>query len=295
VQDQIGLFDERVTVTLGAQLQYDSDWGAGVQPTARVLWRTRPGQRLWAAWSRARRTPSLAERGIRIDFPPVPSDSGLPLALSVVGAADPLTEQVTDVEAGYRLGIGSVASIDLSGYNARYTNLFSSESGEPTVELLPYPRVHVTARLANGWEATARGLELAATWTPLPVWRVDASYTAFHLTPQLGATGGDGAVTRTHGGAPHWQWQLRSVTSLGPQATLAAAIFRVGPLQEVGVSAYTRADLNVDWRVAAPFSVMVFGQNLLQRSHREFGAPQSLTVFTEMPRRVGVRLRWTSR
>jgi hypothetical protein len=63
----------------------------------------------------------------------------------------------------------------------------------------------------------------------------------------------------------------------------------------VNVSGYTRADLNVDWRVAGPFSVMLFGQNLLDHSHKEFGARQALTVFTEMPRRIGVRLRWTSR
>ena len=59
VQDEIALFGNRLAVTLGSQVQYDSDSGAGVQPTARVMWKALPRQRLWAATSRALRTPSL--------------------------------------------------------------------------------------------------------------------------------------------------------------------------------------------------------------------------------------------
>ena len=68
VQDEIQFFDDRLAVTLGTQVQHDSDSGAGVQPTARVMWKPRSSQRLWAATSRALRTPSLTDRRIRLDL-----------------------------------------------------------------------------------------------------------------------------------------------------------------------------------------------------------------------------------
>ena len=42
VQDEIALFGNRLAVTLGSQVQCDSDSGAGVQPNARVMWKLVP-------------------------------------------------------------------------------------------------------------------------------------------------------------------------------------------------------------------------------------------------------------
>src|SRR6185436_5963779 len=109
VQDEIALFGSRLAVTLGSQVQYDSEFGTGVQPTARVIWKALPRQRLWAAASRALRTPSMYERRIHVDFPPVPSPAGLPLYLSVIGNPAAETESLRDIEAGYRLEIGTAS------------------------------------------------------------------------------------------------------------------------------------------------------------------------------------------
>jgi iron complex outermembrane receptor protein len=79
-------------------VQYDSLAGAGVQPTARVIWKGLRRQRVWAATSRALRTPSLRERGIRVDYPPVPSGNGLPLFVSALGNPAARTEELVDVE-----------------------------------------------------------------------------------------------------------------------------------------------------------------------------------------------------
>ena len=65
------------------------------------MWKALPRQRLWAATSRALRTPSLYERGIRVDFPPVPSASGLPLVVTVLG--NPAAETETLRRRGSRI------------------------------------------------------------------------------------------------------------------------------------------------------------------------------------------------
>ena len=54
MQDEIALFGDRLAVTLGTQVQHDSDSGAGVQPTARVMWKVRSRA---SASGRPRRAP----------------------------------------------------------------------------------------------------------------------------------------------------------------------------------------------------------------------------------------------
>jgi iron complex outermembrane recepter protein len=295
VQDEIALFGDRVGLTFGTQAQYDSDSGAGFQPTARVMWKVRPGQRLWGAVSRALRTPSLSDRGLHVDFPPVPTASGLPMVVTVLGNPAAETETLADVEAGYRLELGSAASIDVTGFAGRYSRLSTQERGTPIVEFVPSPQIHVTSRFGNMLGATTRGLEIAGQWTPIPAWRIDGSYTAFHVTARRGAASRDPAAATHDGNTPRTQWQVRSVLSPGTRAVISAAIFRVGPLEQLRVDGYTRADLTAEWRFNRHVSAVAIGQNLFDASHAEFARALSGLLATEVPRSASLRLRWTFR
>ena len=276
VQDEIALFGNRLAVTLGSQVQYDSDSGAGVQPTARVMWKALPRQRLWAATSRALRTPSLSERGIRLEYPPVPTDAGLPLFVTALGNPAAQTETLVDAEAGYRLEIGSAASIDVTGFVGRYDHLATQETSAPLVQFVPSPRILVTSQFGNQLEATTRGLEVAGHWTPAPAWRLDGSYTAFHVTPQLAAASQDPTAAVSDGSAPRAQWRLASVFSPAARATVNVAIFHVGPLEQLQVAAYTRADISAEWRFTSQLSLTAIGQNLLNAAHTEFAGNAGL-------------------
>jgi iron complex outermembrane receptor protein len=293
IQDEIDLFGSRLAVTLGSQVQHDSDSGTGVQPTARVMWKALPRQRLWAATSRALRSPSLYERGIRVDFPPVPSPSGPPLVVSFRGNPAARTETLVDAEAGYRLEIGSAASIDVTGFVGRYDHLRTLEQAAPVVRFVPSPQTLVTAEFGNRLEATTRGLEVAGHWSPARAWRFDASYSAFHLTPRLAAGSLDPAAAQEDGSAPRRQWQVRSAFSPGTRATLNLAIFHVGPLEQSHVDAYARADVSAEWRFTRRLSAMAIGQNLFDAAHVESAGGGSLLLTTQVPRSASVRLRWT--
>lgn len=296
VQDEIAFLDKRLAVLLGSQVQYDSDAGAGVQPTARVIWKGLPGQRLWAATSRALRTPSLYERWLRAELPPPPTDSGLPLYLTAVGNPDAKTETLVDVEAGYRLEIGQAASIDVTGFLGRYEYLRTSEPEAPVVQFVPSPRILVTSQFGNLLDATTRGVELVGNWAPIPAWRLAGSYTAFDVNPRPAPASQDPTSAREDGSAPRAQWQLRSLLSVGGRGMVDLALFRVGALKLNGVPAYTRADLNAEWRITPRLSVMVIGQNLLDAAHRESAAGAgSFVLETQVPRSASVRLRWSSR
>jgi len=295
LQDEIGFLGNRLAVTFGSQVQYDSLAGAGVQPTARVIWKGLRRQRVWAATSRALRTPSLRERGIRVDFPPVPSGNGLPLFVSALGNPAARTEELVDVELGYRLEIGRAASIDVTGFGGRYSNLGTSETAAPLVQFVPSPQILVISRVGNELDATTRGLEIAGQWAPLHALRFDGSYTAFHVAPHLSAASQDPISATADGSAPRTQWQLRATFSPVTRATVNAAMFHVGPLGQLRVSAYTRADVNAEWRFTSGLSVMASGHNLFDPAHAEFAGPQSLLLPTLVPRSASLRLRWAFR
>ena len=295
VQDEIALFGNRLAVTLGSQVQYDSDSGAGVQPNARVMWKVHSHQRLWAATSRALRTPSLADRGVRVESPPVPTASGLPLLATLRGNPAAETETFVDAEAGYRLEIGTIASIDVTGFVGRYEHLRTQEVAAPSVQRVPAPHILAAAQFGNQLAATTRGLEVAGRWSPVPAWRLDGSYTAFHLTPHLAAASRDPSAAMEDGSAARRQWQLRSVFSPGTRAIVSAAIFHVGPLERLQVDGYTRADINAEWRFTSRLSVVAIGQNLFDAAHAEFAGAGTLVLTTQVPRSASLQLRWTSR
>jgi len=293
IQDEVSLFRNRLAVTLGTQVQHDAVSGAGVQPSARVLWKVNPRQRIWAATSRALRTPSLYERGLRLTYPPSPHPSGLPLVISVFGNAEAKTETLVDAEAGYRVEIGAAASIDVTGFVGSYEHLRTSEPGTPVVEFVPSPQVLVTTHLANQLAATTRGLEVAGHWAPVSDWRLDGSYTAFHVSPHLAPASLDPLAASEEGNAPRMQWHVRSSFSPVDRATLTVAIFHAGRIRQLLVDAYTRTDVSAEWRFNRRLSATAIGQNLFDAAHAEFAGRGSFLLSTQVPRSVSVRLRWT--
>jgi outer membrane receptor protein involved in Fe transport len=218
---------------------------------------------------------------------------GLPLFVTSLGNPAARTEEFVDAELGYRLEIGTAASIDVTGFAGRYDNLATTEPSAPVVQFVPSPRIVVTSQGGNELKATTRGLEVAGQWAPFHTLRFDGSYTAFHVTPNLSPTSQDPLAATADGFAPRTQWQLRATFSPATRATLNAAMFHVGRLEQLKVSAYTRADVTAEWRFTSGLSLMASGQNLFDAAHVEFAGRQSLLLTTQVPRSASLKLRWT--
>jgi outer membrane receptor protein involved in Fe transport len=230
-----------------------------------------------------------------VDFPPAATDSGLPLLVVSLGNPDPKTETFVDAEAGYRLEIGAAASIDVTGFVGRYDHLLTHEATAPVVRFAPSPAIVATAHGDNLLKATTNGLELGGHWSPIAIWRLDGSYTAFRLVPTVDVASRDLTAATTDGSAPRAQWQLRSAFSPVSRATFNVALFHVGPLERFNVVAYTRTDVSAEWRFTPQLAVMAIGQNLFDEAHPEFSTAGSFLMSTQVARTASLRLRWTFR
>jgi iron complex outermembrane receptor protein len=291
VQDEIAL-GRRVKVTVGSKLERESLAGWGVLPSVRVMWDVTPTtQRAWAAVSRARRSPSAAERDMRIYYAIIPGASGVPLVFGNVGNPDFQTELLTEVEGGYRFQIASKAAFDVTAFRGSYEHLSTKEPIAPVFKTAPEPLLFVATQYQNLLNATTTGVEISGHWTPADWWRLDASYSGFHITPRPDVTSKDTAMVAYDGNAPQHQWQLHTSFWPTPRLQFDGSLYRVGALRQMGAEAYTRADARVEFKINTRLSAIAAGQNLLDSAHAEYPLFQTL-MNTAMPRAINVSLSW---
>jgi iron complex outermembrane receptor protein len=280
-----------VALTLGSKLEHDTFGGWGLLPSARVLWEASPVQRLWAAASRTRRTPSNADRTVQLNLGMQPGQ-GLPILLATKGSSNFRSERLVQLEVGHRIRLGPTVSLETTVFHGSYDDLSTSEPFQPTVELTPAP-AHVLAgvTLENLLRARASGVELNARWNPLPWWEIESSYSRLHLTAEADSTSRDALAANTDWDSPKHQWQARSAITLRPGMQVGASIWRVGRLYQLAVPAYTRLDANAQFRLNSRLSATIVGQNLSNGDHLEF-ASQAIFLTSRIPRSARLDLRW---
>ena len=290
VQDEISL-RPGVALTLGSKLEYDTFGGWGVLPSARAIWEASAGQRVWAAASRARRTPSVADRSVQLNLGVMPGQ-GLNILLATKGNANFRSERLMQLEGGHRIRLGTTAALETTVFSGSYDDLQTSEPVQPSVELTPLPP-HVLAGvvLQNLNAARVSGIELNARWNPLPAWELETSYSRLFLKATPDGASLDAMASLIDGSAPKHQWQARTAISLRRGVDVGASIWRVGKLGVLKVPAYTRVDAKAEFRLNSRMTAAAIGQNLTNRQHVEFAAP-AIFLTSRVPRSARLDLRW---
>jgi iron complex outermembrane receptor protein len=292
-QDEMAL-GRRVRLTLGAKLERDTYAGWGVQPTARAMWSVVPRRHhVWGAVSRALRTPALGEVSGRYNYTSFIGQGGLPVVIGAIGNPAYKSEEVVSGEGGYRLEIGTAASVDLTTFVTSYGNLKTSEPLAPRMEMEPGPpHLFIPLQFGNLLEATTHGVEIAARWTPVHWWRLEGGYSTFNLTPHLSPESQDPTAASYDGDAPGVQWQARSAVSVTSRLQLDTLLFHAGALRGLDVPAYTRADVRAELGLTRQLSATLVTQNLFDPRHVEFASVGGFVAATQIPRSVKLQLRW---
>jgi len=291
-QDEITL-GRHVTLTLGSKAEHDSVAGWNVQPTARALWTLKQSQHLWAAMSRALRSPSAYDLGVRAQIPGPPA-GGLPTVVAISGNPDYQTEKLRNAEVGYRITLGPAVAVDVTAFRGHYSDLPVLMPGRPSVDFTTgAPRLIVPMRLENLLGADTKGTEVSTRWMPSRRFSLDGSYSYLQIeryTDVVGAITAQALDDIT----PRHQWQLHSSAWLTRRIELGAALYHVGQVSNLAIPAYTRADVRFGVNVSDRLSVAVTGQNLTNREHAESMGDGVGTgvVPTLVPRSAGAQILW---
>jgi len=257
VQDEIALVPNRLQVALGTKIEHNDYTGFEIQPSGRVNWTRSPSATLWAAVSRAVRTPSRIDRELfaRISIAPPSFLAGGP------GFA---SEEELAYELGYRHQQGSLA-LAVATFYSRYHGLRSVEQLNPPAA--------DTLVIGNGQDGESFGAELPAAYVLTSRWRVRAGYTELrvHIWPNPGSTDTSRGLTESQ--APDRQLFVHSSVDLPAHLRLDAGLRAIGDIPRRQVPAYSELNARLTWQPTAKLNLSVVGQNLLHRRHAEFGAP----------------------
>ena len=256
VQDQVAL-GTRTSMTLGLKAEDDPYSGLSWMPSARLSFKPSDKLLLWAAASRALRTPTAFDEDVveivdGIDF--------------VNGNPDYRTEKLTAYEAGLRMQVAGRASFSLSFYYNDYDDLRSLELTPVTVLPLLW---------GNDMQGHTYGADFWASYSIADWWRIGAGVSEqrehFRFKPGSSELLGLSQV----GDDPDHRAFLRSSMNLADNWTLDADLRKVGALPDPHVPAYTELNARLGWRVNDKVEISLSGFNLLHPWHQEYVFPDS--------------------
>ncbi|HXA39002.1 MAG TPA: TonB-dependent receptor [Phenylobacterium sp.] len=271
VQDVVALRPD-LKLTAGLKLEDNSYSGLDWMPNLRLAWTPADNALVWAAASRAVRTPNRIEReltatGILLPSPRFQSES------------------LWAYEAGYRVQPTSRISLSVTAFYDVYDDLRTDQ----------FPATILPIVLRNGGAGQSYGLEAWGTFTLTDWWRLRAGANTLHRDYHTKAGFDDFTQLQSVGYDPKYQAQLRSDMQIGPALSLEAALRRVGTVSGVnGVTyapAYTEADVTLALQVRPGLDLTLSGFNLLNDHHLELD-DASTTPVRAIPRSIYLGLRW---
>jgi iron complex outermembrane recepter protein len=264
LQDEIELRDN-LFFTIGSKLEHNDYTGYEYEPSARIKWDVTQKQMIWAAVSRAVRTPSRYDTDL---FEPSPSYGAF------LGSSNSnfRSETVIAYEVGYRAQLGQKVSTSLSTFYNDYNHLRSLNFENGTT--LPVV-------FENNLQGDTYGFELTADYQVLDWWRWHGGYDFLKenifVTP--GQTDLDNGLNET--ADPENQVFLRSLMDLPWRTELDTAFRWIDTVHNNNggtpgtVPAYAEMDVRLAWHATKNLEISVVGQNLLHDQHPEAGYPNS--------------------
>ena len=267
-QDQIKLRDD-LFFTLGTKVEHNDYTGFEVEPSARLQWNVTNKQMLWAAVSRAVRTPSRLDRDL---YEP----TGLPAPVQSVldGSSTFTSETLIAYELGYRAQLGSQISGSVSTFYNDYDNIRSTTPGPAASNSLPII-------LQNNLEGETYGVEISGDYQMLDWWRWHAGYDYLreHIHVKPGEVDFTNGLNET--ADPDNQVFLRSSMDL-PQNIqfdtdwrfIDSLVISNGPVAAT-VPSYFELNLRLAWRPTQNLELSIVGENLLHDHHVEYGFPSA--------------------
>ncbi len=307
VQDEITLVEDLFRLTLGSKFEHNDFTGYEVQPSGRLLYTPHKHHTFWAAVSQAVRTPSQADRDVRISSALVPTNfliaAGHPYPfaanelaeITISGNEEFKSEKLTAYEIGYRTQVHERLAFDATAFFNDYSRLRTIPlAGGSIITPTGNPAYfyQLDYKDGNDMKGNTYGFELVADAKPLDWWRLQLAYTFLRM--DLHETGqGLYAGEDAEGESPRNQISLRSMMDLSPTITLDTWLRYVDNLPTYGIDSYVAFDARIGWQLNPQVELSLVGRNLLDNAQPEFGALYINIIPSEIPRSVYAQVRMT--
>ncbi len=291
VQGEFVLSPKRWRLLLGSKFEHNSYTGFEYQPSVRLLWSPHEQHRLWAAVSRAVRTPSRTDHDGFIETSVFNAAINAPIIFRVNGSPDYVSETLLAYEFGYRYLPSRQFLLDATVFMHELENL---RTVEPLgLDLTQRPPFLLT-QIDNQLYGEVLGAELSLHWQPLRSWRLTANYTytAVYLHLQPGSR--SVFAENEEGDHPKHQFSLRSQWDLTRTVQFDHVFYYVGKVEGQATPDYLRWDVHLGWQVQRRLQLNLGLRNALNQRHPEFGnvVDGNTEIPGEVPRSAYLQLRY---
>ena len=268
-QDAIELVPNKLTFTAGIKAEDNNYSGWGWQPSGRLLWTPRQHMSLWAAVSRALRTPGRVDRDLNlIGYAP---GFNPPLFAQVLGNPNFKDEVLIGWEYGYRQLLAKRFYVDIAAFHNQYDNVESYGAVSVGLPTSPYLHILITEPFDNGLRGVSNGIEVAPDWKPVHWLDLRGNYS--HLSIKLHSKPGfsQASYAATYeGSSPQHQASVQAILSFPHDVDLTADYRFVSSLGALKVPRYQTADFNLAYHIEEHVTLSASGRNILQPHHQEF-------------------------
>lgn len=289
IQDQITIVEDRLWVTPGTKLEHNDFTGFEVQPGIRSVYSPSKAHSIWAAISKAVRTPSRIEANSRIND----TVSAGPTVVRLQGSRQVDSENLLAYECGYRVEATRSLTFDTSFFYNEYDHLFTVERGPAFIETTPPPTHAVVPFVAsNKMTGETYGTEISAHFQATPEWTLMSAYTYLEMNLHRQANSSDTVRESLETQSPRHQFFIQSRLDLPNNIEFDQNFRFVSSLASIKVPSYFTIDSRIAWRPREELEVSFVGQNLLDESHPEFVTSVIESQSTEVERSFYGKVTW---
>ena len=293
VQDRISLFQDQLAITLGSKFEHNDFSGFEIQPSARLRWSPLSGHTLWAAVSRAVRTPSRADHDLSVkllSFRTGPTVN----YVTIHGNNHFDSEEVIAYEIGYRLYAIEHLSLDFAAFYNVYHDLRVTHMGSPSSPIFSFPppvEREFPMTMANQYHMDTHGIEISGDLELTEWWRLSGAYSWLHT--HLFSDDEETGLEMAEGNSPSHQFTCRSFIDLPGHLEFDTTLFYVDNLSStyMHIPSYTRLDLRLGWQPRPNLELSLKLENLLDNRHPEYGSSDGI-VTTQVPRSFYGKITW---
>ncbi|HZT75332.1 MAG TPA: TonB-dependent receptor [Vicinamibacterales bacterium] len=289
-QDEVAIVPNRWQITLGSKFEHNPYSGFEIQPTARLLWTPTTAQTVWAAVTRAVRTPSRVETDYTTTSLASPA---VPAFVRLLPNEAFVPEELVAYEAGYRIRPVERLYVTASAFYNDLQHTLSTELLTPFVETTPPPtRLILPVDFANGLHGNSQGVEFTGDARPAGWWRLTGNYSYVFVAMSRNPGGADVSQEKHYEGAiPHHQVQLGTSFDVGRQWALDWMFRYVSALPAQSVPSYNASDVRIAWRPQPSWELALVVQDLFAAQHLEWpsGAGANIDIGRSVYARVSLK------
>lgn len=291
---------KNLILTLGSKLEHTDFDGWEIQPSGRLLWKVSETMSVWGAISRAARTPSRLESDGEIVvalYPPGHAlnptpNANIPVPLPIVvtfrGSDEFESEELIAHELGMRTLVSENASIDISVFWNRYSNLRTGSNLSPNIVFdgaLPVA-IDQVSLANNNLEGDTYGFEASMEYQATESWKLIGAYSYMEMDFNFG---GQLEEFLNSFYARH-QASIQSRLNLPHNVESDIWLTYTDEIQVQNQPEIWDLTIRIGWQPTSKLGLELVGQNLLSDHKKQFSSELINIVSSEVERAVFLRL-----